>query len=702
MIQNQGITNNQTYQVQQEVQVQEMVPAAQRYFVDILDPKEKKFYDNFIKKGCCGEGIIGNIIYLIVYLGINFVFIIAALATLINKNAHYVALNIIACPSSSNMLSSYLPSYASSMLNGILGGDAASFKTFWCEIGSVENGVLISYLIFIILFLAFEILSLLIHKKVINLGIEGILYYILVSINLLFLVLFYIYIPLLFYSFVYCIIVAASSPFSVNAGTDRTESIIEENWDKNKAIPIVNSILVFCIFILNFGFLSIKKTIILYLSLRYEDENNSNEKVKTTTLRINSKEEKAEVKANQVLYLQRVGQADKIYKFKEMKLANYPDNNIYVQLNNKAITDQLSFTSWEYPDLDELFKNLGDIVSHIYTILFFSIALFKMHLNNEYNYLQLSASLEALSISYGSSSSEIMPKFHGVFTSYGGFEVGTTNSRFALYIIALFIILLSMLKRMFFGGYSRPILVLIVFILSVVFILENIIYGILSLLMIVFSILSVVCYYDMNKGSEAVLDEMIQAKLYIQMILNVIIFSLCMKILSLNAKLTSALNQLRKEVNHLYDGTPSEEQENIKGFQYKGLDGQEHVLNELKIEGHPRYVYYTMYNDINNVHENRAILPNDSSGRNESNINTNNIHIEVRPNQPVVSASGPAQTIHVRPNQSVVPASGPAQSIQDMMIENGNLRETNRKLNEELNRLRSNLANLYNSINNNM
>ena len=427
-----------------------------------------------------------------------------------------------------------------------------------------------------------------------------------------------------------------------------------------------------------------------------------NEKAKTTTLRINSKEEKAEVKANQVLYLQRVGQADKIYKFKEMKLANYPDNNIYVQLNNKAITDQLSFTSWEYPDLDELFKNLGDIVSHIYTILFFSIALFKMHLNNEYNYLQLSASLEALSISYGSSSSEIMPKFHGVFTSYGGFEVGTTNSRFALYIIALFIILLSMLKRMFFGGYSRPILVLIVFILSVVFILENIIYGILSLLMIVFSILSVVCYYDMNKGSEAVLDEMIQAKLYIQMILNVIIFSLCMKILSLNAKLTSALNQLRKEVNHLYDGTPSEEQENIKGFQYKGLDGQEHVLNELKIEGHPRYVYYTMYNDINNVHENRAILPNDSSGRNESNINTNNIHIEVRPNQPVVSASGPAQTIHVRPNQSVVPASGPAQSIQDMMIENGNLRETNRKLNEELNRLRSNLANLYNSINNNM
>ena len=203
---------------------------------------------------------------------------------------------------------------------------------------------------------------------------------------------------------------------------------------------------------------------------------------------------------------------------------------------------------------------------------------------------------------------------------------------------------------------------------------------------------------------EADLDEMIQAKLYIQMILNILIFSLCMVILSQNAKLTSALNQLRKEVTHLYEGTPSEEQENIKGFQYKGIDGQDHILNELKIEGHPRYVYYTMYNDINNVHEYRGNPPNDSLGRNESNINTNNIHIEVRPSQSEVPAPspGPAQSIHVRPNQSVVPPSGSAQSIQDIRIENENLRETNRQLNEELNRLRSTLGNLYNSINNNM
>ena len=688
-INNIGINNNQQGV---KLEVQEMVQAVQRYFVDTLNTKDKKLYDNYRKANCCGSGINGVIIKLIIYAGINFVLLIAALSTMIDKNDDYSALKAIACPNLSNMLSDYLSNYASLLTNSNLGGDTASFKTFWCDIGGVENGVLISYLIFIIFYLAFEILSLLIHKKVINLAIEGILHYILIGVNLLFLVIFYIYIALLFYLFIYCIVVSSTSPYVVNDREERTKSVIEENWDSNKAVPIVNSIFVFCIFIFNFSFLSLKYIIILYLNFRFENENESNERTNTKTLRINNQELKAIIKVNKMIYLQRVGQGDKIYKFKEMKFEGLSDYNIYVQLNNKAITDQLSLTSWEYPDLDELFIKLGEIFNQIYTILFLSIGLFKMHLNNEYIYLELSASLKSASL-IGVSNDD-KPKFNGVFTDYGDFESGTTNSRFALYIVAMCFILLSMLKRTFFGGYTRPIYFLIGFIASVVFILENIIYVILSFLMIIFSILSLLCYYDIYKDDDDSLDDMIQAKLIIQMILNLIIFSLCIKILYLNAKLTSSLNKLRKEVGHLDDGTPSEEQENIRGFNYTGLDNQMHVLNELSIERHPRYVYYTLYNDINNVNINQGIGAERILNNNNNNIDNQENQINIIQRQ---QNRDPPRSVLL---QNIRENSENAELLR-LRNENQDLRNTNRLLNEELRNLRNNLGNLYNSIRSN-
>ena len=124
--------------------------------------------------------------------GINIIFVIVALTTLIKKNPHYIALETIVCPISSNPLSKYL---------GEDIDDTASFTTFWYIIGSFENGILISYLIFLILFLVIEIITLLTHK-VIRKKIEGILYYIILGFNLLFYVIFLIYTPLLLYLFI--------------------------------------------------------------------------------------------------------------------------------------------------------------------------------------------------------------------------------------------------------------------------------------------------------------------------------------------------------------------------------------------------------------------------------------------------------------------------------------------------------------------
>ena len=86
------------------------------------------------------------------------------------------------------------------------------------------------------------------------------------------------------------------------------------------------------------------------------------------------------------------------------------------------------------------------------------------------------------------------------FISFGEFELSLTNSRFVLYVVSIFFILLFMLKRMFFGGFTRHIFSIISLCISIIFVFENIIFVILSFYIILFAVFSVVCYYDIDKN----------------------------------------------------------------------------------------------------------------------------------------------------------------------------------------------------------
>ena len=672
-------------------QEQALVQGTERRIEDTLKGNNKKEYESFRRAPCCGQGMIGEIIYLIVISGINFVFTIVALATLIKKNKYFLVLYTFYCPLD-NILDDY--GISNSVYEGsIVSTKTSSFTIFWCNIGKYEDGVLISYLIFIILFLCFEIVSLLIHKKVIKLSIEreGILYYILICANSLFLVIFYIYFPLLFYLFVYSIIVLSTNPTTPNSNSvdEMEKNIYIKNWEENIALPIVNSIFAFLIFIFDTILIRIKKPIILYLSMRHDNDNDNinlnNEKAKKKTLRINDNNYEIEIQANQVTYLERVGQSDKIYKFKKIRFTNLTNDFIYLFLNNKAIEDQLSITDWEFPIFNEIFLKLAKIASLIYGILFVSIPLFKLHLNKEYSYILTANtySNEMIGIyDYGGKK----PTFYSVYSSYGSFELGTTNSRFALYIIALFFILLSMGKRAIYGGYTRPIIVLICFIVSAIFVLENIIYVILSFLMILFSVFSVVCFYSMNEIVRGQ-DDLIPTKIFIQMVLNVFIFSICIRILIDSIQLTSILNKLRKEFGHLNDGTEPEEQEKIQKIQYQGLDNREHILNELSIKGIPKYIFYSLYGDINDV----QIIPIQRDNTNNNNLN-NVIQID---------NTNAKQSQHIQIEQNRLDNTNIEENeLATLRNENRNLREENRRLKDELSNLQRNLGNIYNSIHN--
>jgi len=528
-----------------------LIIAAQKDFIKILTSNEEKAYNSFYSYLCCIKGLIRNLIFIMIIAVITFIFVIVALSTLIKKNEHYVALATTICPMTSNPLSEYLGDYYTSNLDS-LKGDTTSFTTLWCKVGSVENGVLISYFIFLIIFILIEILLLLIHKNVIKIAIEGFLYNLILGFNLLFYALLQLYNPLLFYLFVYCIIVSSNSPLTINQGEGtRSKSSLEVNWEKNKASPVVNSVLVLFILFLNSFYGGIlERCILYYLRQDYDNPNNPNfssEYTKTKTLNIKNNSLKLEIRVNKNIYLEPINHQKKYYKFKQVKIEGKTNDFIYILLDNLAICDQISLADWDYPCLNEIFLKLGKIAYRIYFVLYASLPLFLLHVNNEYNYHMLATEYSTIFLdSYGIVSSR-KPKFLSVFKSFGSFELNLTNSRFALYFISIFFILLFMLKRIFFGGFTHYILSLISFVICIIFVLENIIYIILSFLLLLFAIFSYVCFKDFHYK-----DNMVEGKLLSQIIFNIIIFTLCIIILFDSINLMSKLNKLRKEVNIIY------------------------------------------------------------------------------------------------------------------------------------------------------
>jgi hypothetical protein len=87
-----------------------------------------------------------------------------------------------------------------------------------------------------------------------------------------------------------------------------------------------------------------------------------------------------------------------------------------------------------------------------------------------------------------------------------------------------------MLKRIYFGGFSKLIYLTISLIFSFICIAQNIIYVILDFLVALFTIFSLISYNKNKYNIKS--DDMINAKLSVQLIINIIIFIFNIKLLN--------------------------------------------------------------------------------------------------------------------------------------------------------------------------
>ena len=579
---------------------------------DILTEEQKRDLIEYKSIISIEKGIKGRIIYFIILTSVTCLFIIAALSTLLKNYKYYkdyrdFLLNMI--DYSPLILEGDNPFY-NSALNSMANKDSKmpTFTRLWCYGGKIESQILISYFVFIILFLGYEIFSYLIHKNIIRLDIKkGIFYYIIICINCSFYVIFMIYFPLLLLLFIYLVIVLATSPINIDYKSfdklfvDSSVEELENLWNKKKILPIVNSILILIIFFLNIKHTKIKLMIINYLNLNYddneEDENNENieNNEKETSIILKDNKYNVKIKLNKIMYLKEIG-TGKIYKFKKILIENITNNFIYIKLGNNIITEIISLADWQYPDLNEYFLSICSLGKYIYAILFILIFYFKFQIVDEINYY---FHIYSDSVNRGMKyvlNKEKISVYDKIFIFYGGFQKGSSIGRFIFNIFYIIILFSIMLERMFFGRFINKKYSLIEFIFFLYFSIQYSSVIILSFLDILFTIFSIFSYYMSYIHLD---DNMIPAELFISIPINIIILGLSIKILVENIKFTLNSRNFGEQLIKFKNGENNEQENQVyqSEFKYIDLDGNILSLTEFQNENLQRNLYY---NNINN------------------------------------------------------------------------------------------------------
>lgn len=319
----------------------------------------------------------------------------------------------------------------------------------------------------------------------------------------------------------------------------------------------------------------------------------------------------------------------KYIPFKLILIEGITNDYIYIRTLNKAISDQLSITDWEYPVFNDSYNHLIFIISEIWTILHTSFSFFKLHITNENNYKIL--------LDYISNGILEKPKYYKILKFYGSFEKNVSDSRFAFYLLALIISLFFYIKRIYYGGFGKHSYLITYYILSIIFIILNVIYMILTFLLILFSGMCHVNFGYLNKD-----DYLVRTKILTHCIINSFCIIYFIMVLVESVKIKNYLNKIIKDLGQL-----SKKETYNKEYQYEYIDLNNNniILKELKIENFPRILFYKITNDNNmenknDIQKEGKIVNNEINNINENNINTNekfdvNADITRNPDNPI-------------------------------------------------------------------
>ena len=644
--------------------------------LDTLQILEKTIFIRFRSNRCsctCGpQGIKGKMNYFLSMSIVSLIFSIFSIGSSFNFCPEYKELR--------NLLLLKLDEEGTSLI-----------KSLWCDLNKYQNCVVIIIFVFISLFFVFEIIQKKYYNTIIQEEKQqGKITIRMIIINYIFNFIFKYLVAIAFLFSIYEIIIICTRPmeFERTIPTDENyssysannyEKSEEEKWFDELYIKclifgIVNSIILFLMAIFIFILCFIDELIYIYLDLNFENNkkfainnmqytnnniqfnantiniinstnnlnrgyattinplnsnssNDNDDKIKKTSIIIEGKNIDIQIKANKNLYLQELN-SKTIHTFKQILLENITNDFIYIKLKNESIKNMLSITDWEYPKLDQLYTYLNNSFVYTFVALFFFITSLFFHANDVVLYFKIKEDL-----STGTYSNI---RYINIYKSYGNFENGVTQSRFYLYLITSIILYIFMVERATYRKWSKGSYILISYILSILFWVLNLVYIILSIILIVFSILSVIAEGDYSEQyndnyQKKPNDDFLVTSFILQAIIGFIFIIDFYKLFAVSLALYNYVSMIKNNSSDLNENkTLNENEIGQNEIHYLGLDSIQHTLYEYQIEGHPRYLYYSLRNENNNENNN-IIFKNNEKVENVDIINSKNELIVVQP-----------------------------------------------------------------------
>ena len=429
--------------------------------------------------------------------------------------------------------------------------------------------------------------------------------------NFIFFILYLIMTFLSFYFFIFSIFVLASKTFE-----DRTMCILKIICLMFRTILFFNH------------YFGLKNILCFYMDLNYEEKTNNNneidirneeDKIKTGFLFINYNNIEVDVIANKNLYLEENKQSqnkqnNKVYEFKQIRSNEISAGlNLYIKIKNDAYRNMLSITDWRYGLIakpEKIYKKLDKLLLHICLLIVLITPPLFFHAKDEEFYNRLRKIIE-----------------NNIFKIYGDFEYAFSIIRYIIYIIIAAALLLLMYKRIFYGGYIIYKLLKYSNIICHSLNIYNLIIIIFNILLMVFSIKCNSIQSDFIKKNN--IANNYTKVFYIQhyycyfCLIDIIVI-----IYKING-FRKYLVKLKNDMDNLYK---TENEETEIEFQYKGLDGKNHILKEFGINPHPRYLYYfdkdININNINNINDNNNINNNSIEEKLKKEVGINYEHLD--------------------------------------------------------------------------
>ncbi len=580
---------------------------------------QSEIYSHHRQGGCCcrcGPGIIGNITFLIVMCIFNIVLCLSSTFSSMSSNKDYKALRELITGKSEendyyssfyeslhqyyddetihNMYLNYINNVNTQVTEQISKDKNLNYEKMWCDFGSFQKKILLAHLICLCIFLVFLIIEIVLYNIILKKEIYfGILRIIIILLNSIFYVVFKIFFIFLLYELIYEFFVIIFPPDYFKKG-DSTykDSEKKKSWKYN-ILACINILIQFFLIIFNALLGYISRTII-YLVEMYDitgeptDKNKAeDDKIKTTSLLICGQNINIQVKANKVLQLKDI-KNNELIEFKQIKLENITNYFIYIKMKNKGIKNMLCFTDFHYISKDPISDYLGIISNFLYGSLFISTLAIWFNVKDEDLYQDIKL--------YFKTEKPKKVKFQGIFKIYGGFENFITMSRFIISIITIVITLLFLFRRILFSGFSRKSLFVLSYALSIISLIIQLIYELLSFLLVVFSLFGILTLNDYFKGTAKTEQiNMLYWKFYIQLVLSSTYSGEISKNISNLGKFCELLSDYKDDLEKL-NSNQIEENDVQTQFQYTGLDSIRHNLNEFQVPGQPRYLYYTLNN----------------------------------------------------------------------------------------------------------